>query len=402
MYMDRREPFPLEGAAERPVLTQPIGSVAVGHRLKVLGHLQSVDAFNEDGLAAKAEEARSRALESTDALMTSINDVRIGLSMLDDREKHVINKYLENYFNVSVLAGSRHDNFVDWLGDQRGGADDHTVLTFLQNHIAEVRSQENSETVQRAIADAMYERYHLEKLGVDESWISRAALSSRQEIFNTKIVIGDVWDTHMRGLDGYHQMGADWVVISQSQKPGKAGQQELARWIKNVLLDHELNHLRFGSRVELPQHEDEAGAEHLALTFHEEGRGVEIVHPNERLAAGLLEEGVYREERIVLAMGLSDGWIKIDPKVMLRAYTSGNPNSQEWKVYDRLLYRSWDIINFRGFIASQMDKYRGQLAEMNPDWTSDQISSTAARLVQSDLRESANLIRILNFRPKSN
>lgn len=400
--MDRREPFPLEGAAERPVLTQPIGSIAVGHRVELLKNLQIADTYELDGLAAEADEARGRAHESHNALKTSINDVRIGLRILGNDEKRVINKYLENYFDDSVLAGSRHDNFVNWLGDRRGGADDHTVLTFLQNHIAEVSSQENSVTVQRAIAHAMDERHDLEEQGVHEGWISGDAVSSMHEIFNTKIAIGDVWDTHMLGRDGYYPVGADWVVISQSQKQGKGGQQELASKIKNALLDHELNHRRFGNRLALPQHEEESGAEHLALTFHKKGAGVEIVHPDERKAAGLLEKGIYREERIALAMQLSDGWIKIDPKVMLRAYTSGDPNSQEWKAYNRLLDRSWGMHNFRGFIANQMDNYRGRLAEMHPDWTSSRINSNAAYWIQSDLKERADLLRLMNFRPDSN
>jgi hypothetical protein len=376
-----------------------LGEVAVNHVDSTLGYLEIADELAKDAPIGSMV-AEEMAHTSYEKMRTELTTIRSNLHGLDDHQRSQLNDYLSHYFDVQNLQATGHTSLTEWLGDGEHGAGDLVLLQFLGAHLTELARQSQSEKVAAAIEEARDRRLLAEKLGQEQGWVSEEASKTAHEIYDTKVLIGDIWDALiMQGGLGYYKLGTDSIVVSQTGV-GEKGERELLQTISNWVFTHELNHRRFDDKLDLPRAECEALAQHAALSMCNYGKFVETIGPVKRLAARHAggsdvaeREDVYYHERALMAIELEGGLINISPKVALLAYTSGSMDSVEFKMYEQLLDQSWNTTDFRGKLARLIEDKETQLRGEDNKLSEVEIEEQAVIYAKGLLRERAKALK---------
>jgi len=296
-----------------------------------------------------------------DTTHLELSGIRDNLGRLGEGQRALIEPYLSRFYDSKVIAATTgHKTVSEWLGDQQHGANDETLLDFLNQHAREVTDQSQSAKVIEAIDTWKSRRYETEALGVAEGWFSKYAGETVDDIHDVKIILGDVWDAAItqEGAAGYNWLGTKMVVVGQRDR-GAKGEDTLAEAMNDGLLDHELNHVRFDGNKQLPRFEREGLAQHVALTIKAKGDRAEVIDPVVRMRDGSrrrVQEHIYSEERKLLALMYGNGYITINPKLAMRAYTSSGEDSSEFSEYEQCLNASWGVDDFRTKMAGMIDR----------------------------------------------
>jgi hypothetical protein len=376
-----------------------LGEVAVNNVDSTLGYLEIADELAKDApIGSRVAEEMAHA--SYEKMRTELTTIRSNLRGLDDLQRSRLDDYLSHYIDAQSLRTTGHTSLTEWLGDEERGASDLMLLQFLGAHLKELARQSQSEKVAVAIGEAKDRRVLAEKLGQEQGWVSESASETAHEVYDTRVVIGDVWDVLvMRGYLGYHRLGADWIVVSQTGV-GEEGERELLQTITGDVFTHEMNHRRFDDKLNLSRAECEALAQHVALSMRNYGKFVETMDPAKRLTTRQAggpevadEEDTYYQERALMAIELESGLVTISPKVALLAYTSGSMDSAEFKAYEQLLDQSWNTTDFRGKLARLIYDKETQLRGEDKKLSEDDIQERALIYAKGLLRERAKALK---------
>ena len=333
-----------------------------------------------------------KVAESYEQLMDSIGEVRGRVAALTTYSKEVLDKYLSGYFTNVNPTATGHRNLADWFADAEHGASSRAILTFLDEHRQEVALQTQRPEAQVAIASAKESRCRKELEGVRQRWISPRAIKTQAEVGNTEIVVGDIFDTTLADRDGYHYMGSNWIVVAQGGRTLKDRQEFMLHKIDGESFDHEMNHRRFGSKLRLARFREEALAEHEALTFQVEGRGVKIMHPTKREKAGFAR-GAYLSCRALLAAENGAGRFPIDTRTAILAHTSGSEESPEFQHYDYLLDQAWGMKGFRKWVDASVSYHQSEIEKRIQGISHDMAMKIAASEVEKILVERSYAMR---------
>jgi hypothetical protein len=219
-----------------------------------------------------------------------------------------------------------------WLG---GDATEEELLGFLEWHVGWIEAQQQDPEVTAAF-NAQKELYKTQLLATldTEYWLHEDAAEALTKIDEIKMYAGDVFDTWMNGILGYHEPGSTEIVIAADTRLDAEG-NHMKGIIKNIeeAAFHELNHAVLGQF----RHRwiNEALTEHICLAL-KTGQP-EVVSPNLRDRPG----ESYLNERKLLAV-LLKGVIKpIDAHLATRAYSEKSKLGPANREFTDALEREW-------------------------------------------------------------
>ncbi|HZL08293.1 MAG TPA: hypothetical protein VFC50_03805 [Candidatus Dormibacteraeota bacterium] len=202
----------------------------------------------------------------------------------------------------------RDISWADWLGQE---ANDQQLLNFLQWHVAAIEKHQADPEVQAEV-DAQRSAYKsgLAK-AIEEGWLHEGAEAAIKKVDGVRVYTGDIFDTILQDMGGYHVRGTDAIVIAAPDDLGSEGHAKTHR-IKRAA-KHEFNHAvlgMFGARFA-----DEAITEHIAEAL-DKGEP-EILDPANRKD----DERIYENERALMAAVLSQGFEAIPVSLATQAYS---------------------------------------------------------------------------------
>lgn len=244
--------------------------------------------------------------------------------------------------------------WTEWLG--YCAADDE-VLEFMAAHrtalMEQVMEPEVASTIERVRSD------YLEGIRtmVAGERMSRHALRAIAKLRHTKVLIGDIWDTVLRGYGGYHyEGGANEVVLAQHIE-GKRWTTDKIESIHEVL-PHELGHVEFGHSM--PSWLNEGINEYMRLSMRN-GEYERVAPYDSQNPDSRQDTGSYEAERSLLATLLQKGGKRISTALATRAFTSEGIDSAEYQEFSDALDEAWGLQDVLGIVTRQVDERAGQL-----------------------------------------
>lgn len=239
-----------------------------------------------------------------------------------------------------------------WLVE---GATDEQLLEYVSWHVASIEEQQHDPAIRAEVA-SQRERFRETFLrGVEEGWLHTGAASAIDMIDETKVFIGDIFQTWLAGRRGEHLRGRGEIIIAGADAIPVPGVYEATRLLIKRIGRHELTHVmgNLGARWL-----NEATTEHIAQAL-EHGE-LEELDPDNRPED---DDPIYVGERKLLRYVLQEGRERIPVELATLAYTEHLLASKEafYKFRDAV-DRAWGFMMPYGEGAlTQLNIYVGSL-----------------------------------------
>jgi hypothetical protein len=322
------------------------------------------------------------APEATVDPIVEAQTFRAELLGFQDLQKDKLDPYAAAlYGNDMPHNKPRRGSWSEWLAED---ASDAQVADFLHRSAADRAEQQANPYVSE-----YYEHYrgaYIDRLrdGMAEGWISPYAQNKLHRLSTARLQIGDIRTTHLAWKAAEYRGPSNTVVIGQGIGPDQ--QSRVAHITDNIYhsLPHELSHI-FGRW--LPRWASEGFAEQMnmairegnPLVFHPQGR-VDAQNPYAAAERTLLHTLFYESPAGTEAGARA-------AQLFLRAATSRNGESAEWREFSATLDRMWGRAGMFERVTSRIDAEEIATADEHRDWVSFQVESEAATRVSSDLAE---------------
>jgi hypothetical protein len=371
-----------------PIIATALGVEVVGHSDAVLTQLDNRDWYTANGMEWEARSAKVFARSENEQVITELGTIRTQLGELPETHKLRLDSYLQHYFQGSPRDAG-YETYTDWLSDGSNGARSSVLIGFLREHINELSRQQQSREVQTTIMDSKQAYLKAQEQAIVDGWLSAHAYTTATKIYDTKVYIGDVWDSMLQGLEGdnlgYHYEGSDYIVVAQAldRSDPFRGAQVVER-IKQVT-PHEFNHVQFGHW--LPRWLKESTTEHVRLGL--QNGDFATLDPDLRTSDPF---SAYHGERKLTATLLGGGTELVGTWRATRAYSSEGPNSEEWKKFSRRVDTAWQTPDMIATVTATIESNEAALWQANPDWPRWRIQYEALQLTQQALEYKAMLL----------
>lgn len=187
--------------------------------------------YNRDYQAISLKNTRAR-LRNMDLDMYS----ELGLSLYCNLEA-------PKFFTEIKRQEAPESSWRTWLSD---GASDEHLTNFLQWHVDAMERKNADPERQRKYELSRKSYKAMLSKGIEEGWLSPDAEEAIQKVDDIKIYQGDIFDTFLRGTDGYHRSSGGYIVVTGFDQG---------------IVDHEENHAVLGSLSS--RWRKEAATEHI-------------------------------------------------------------------------------------------------------------------------------------------
>lgn len=205
---------------------------------------------------------------------------------------------------------SAKTSWADWLGE---GASDEQLLNFLQWHVAAIEKHQTDPEVQAEI-EAQRSAYKSGVVkAVEEGWLHEDAMAAVKKVDGIAVYTGDIFDTLLQEMGGYHTRGTDYVIVAAPDDLSEDDDMDTKVWNMRRAAKHELNHALLG--LFEWRWVDEAMTEHIAQAL--DNGEPEILAPAKRTA----DWRIYENERALMAAVLSEGSETIPVSLATQAYS---------------------------------------------------------------------------------
>lgn len=259
--------------------------------------------------------------------------------------------------DASVPAALREakDGDTSWQAWLVEHAADEQLLEYVRWHVTSIEDQQHDPAIRKEVAHqrAQYKEHFLR--GVEEDWLHPGAARAIDAIDETKVFIGDVFQTWLAGTRGEHLRGRGEIIIAGADAIPEPGNYERTALLIKRIGRHELTHVlgKLGVRWL-----NEATTEHIAQVL-EHGE-LEELDPDKRPED---EEPFYVGERKLLRYVLQEGREKIPVELATRAYTEHLLESEEtFYAFREAVDRAWNYMMPDGQGAfAQLNIYVGSL-----------------------------------------
>jgi len=336
--------------------------------------------FAHTGDPHLAQEIQLQADAEYAAVGTMLEEVRGQIAAAPD--SRIAEDYLRPFLGTAFVAakarGAQHDTILRWLADREHGASDAQLLNFTADHLDRLlrhrHNSEDMETIRWAKADYVAKVQD----NVTQKRYDPQALKTLERVKDAEVVIGDVWDTHIIGRNGYYLWGRNFVVVGQRVYADEAAHDEMHQTVI-----HELDHLQFPLKKSGARWRTEAQAEHNTQSLVH-GQWEEF-DPDNRQP----DSKIYYQERRLMGILLTQGRRVIPADVATRAHT-GPQHGRSKAAFNRALEESWTPdtpawVDAR--VAQLTEEYEGQGHQLNT------AQSMAAKLVGDELLDLVNGMR---------
>jgi hypothetical protein len=387
--IDITRPLPVVSDSELTLILPPVGGVGVlntmqegayaylasdadwGNQLDDLrspetGELEISDIMSEVHVRPKPED-----------LIVGIRD-RFG--RLSERQRDIMEPYLKDCARL-VYSGKRSlrpemdgKRWVDWIPT----ASLPEVLAFIDAHATILEGQAQSPEVAETFAEEL-NGY----ITTAESWIPMGRFTPEtaenlKRLHKVKLVIGDLWDTHLQQVQAYHNLGTGVMVIGQGIVQADESPVEQIVAMERLTVKHESDHGVNGAHM--PASIYEAMATHIpAAMDHGE---FEIFDPDLRTHQDHRYSGFRK-----LVHSLSyDGDEMIEPERWTLAHSSSGRDSAEYRYLDDKIVQNWGFT--LAYIDGKVFEYQKRLLDKYQDDPRPfaVVQSLACRLVMRDLK----------------
>lgn len=394
---DQARPF-VEETVQLPSLgrVEQAGVVEAAHAAGAMAVQYAGLAASHAGTPLEAS-FRDQALRHEADLNRATDSLRDSFRRVSGAQVTVLDNYLAG-LATKVYPGAhhRHDkpaeqSWADWLGTAAPAGE---VLDFMAAHRTALLEQ-----VQDPEVHAVIER---ERAGyidgirtmVAGDRMSLHALQAIAKLKSTRILIGDVWDTTLQGVGGYHIEGGPNEVVIAQHIEGRRGYPDRLQVLEHVL-PHELGHVEFGHG--LPAWLNESTNELLRLSIqngeYERVASYDSSNPESRSDVSL-----YPAESSLLATLLHKGGQRLATALATKAFTSEGLGSVEYRQLGQALDESWGIQDVIGTVTAKMGQATARLQIVKPELNFIQIQSLAAKEVDAEFKHSAAVMRQGNGR----
>jgi hypothetical protein len=313
-------------------------------------------------------EGLSEYFDLQEDIEDEVYDFRVSLSSLTRAEASTFNTYMvQAPDSLREELGITHDN--QWWLKLTYEAPHEQVFKVMQWHTDRLREQQQSPEFQRSVAE--FKAFYADKVreGVKEGWLHEHALRFVDEIDDVEIFIGDMFETTLKGLYGYHheEDGRRVIVLEQGKVVDEHG--AIDRYIPTHEMTHPLG--GFGSRWL-----KEAVDDHITMTMLK-GKP-DIIDPIQRRHDG----GTYEKERILLGIICELGAEKIPASLFTRAFSAqGEEKERIFAEIKQAASRAWGVEDLFAEIDHHMALYEAE-ARKNPEITKDVMPGAAEFAVQ--------------------
>jgi hypothetical protein len=262
-------------------------------------------------------------------------------------------------------------SWKDWLSTN---ASDAYVMNFLQWHISEIEQQHTDPETRQKIVE-ISQQYKADVAKAAKNWLHEDAAQASDKVDGIEIYKGDIFDTVVRGSEGYHRLGSRSIVVSS---------------LSPKIISHELTHaVGFGD--DKPRWRMEAEVEHIthSLLYGEP----EIMDPSKRTVGS--ENGDYVSERSLYAAILTEGLEVVPAQLATRAASEKLDSQTAKKMLEVAVNKAWrHYLPENTSVFNLIDKHIMRLeqiaVEEGKSWREVIESSVTQAL--SDLRERPELI----------
>lgn len=292
-------------------------------------------------------------------------EVRSHLGELDAYAKMYLDDYLE-----AEMPPILRSAYMAWLPDKDDiwdraswltQAPDDQLLNFLQWHTFRTEKiNKDPETIERILVE---KADYIAKVcaAVAAGKMPQVALAALDKVADTRVIVGDIFDTTMQATSGYHNVGSTSLVLEEGYS--------------SKTFRHEMNHTVLG---ELPDKiQNEAITEHIALALDD--GDFDNVSPKKHA-----DRGSYLERRDMLAAMLEEGMQKIPVATALAAYCENDPAGPANRRFKEAVDDSFGV-DVSLFVNWQSQQYLSEMKELhlgNSD-TQDLFESSAAHAAGS-------------------
>lgn len=294
----------------------------------------------------------------------------LDLGMLQEMAFSIYCASAGEFFKSVKQQQSPESSWRTWLSTE---ASDEYLINFLQWHVNTME--------QRAIDPEVQQKHELSRkkykeslaVGIREGWLHEDAQEAIAKTDEIHIYEGDIFDTFLKDIGGYHTAGSKDVVLGLA--------------VGQASVNHELNHAVLGDFSS--RWRREAATEHIAsaLTFG----APEVMDPDKRND----ERHIYTEERALFAALLSEGQEIVPVRLMTRAYSESLDSDAAKNELEAAIDKAWRHILPNGASATELlDNYVNELENklLKQGETLSQAEVHALNTALSDLQTQPEII----------
>ena len=278
---------------------------------------------------------------------------------VESQERKALNEYLEKETPVTLQAA-----YTEWTGKlkREGRTDepdmvmwisqipDDQMLNFVQWHNHRTEKMNANPEVQERI-DRDRENYKAKIVSaVMAGELPASARNVLLRVDNTRVILGDIFDTTLQNTLGYHYRHSNTVVVDEGYE--------------TPTFDHEMHHATLGWLTN--EYLNEAMTEHLTLAM--EDSDYATIEPKLRT-----DQGSYENHRRLLATVLTAGKNAKLYDQAVAAYIEADDTGPENVAFQEALNESFGGVDMNEFIDSQVREGGEAARSRNPKISHDEM-----------------------------
>lgn len=332
-------------------------------------HLREFEAFNRDTIVdgKTVPNPKREALNNYFRGQAPVSIQNSYNSWMKDRmyEDQILDvvQYEDKEYEVPEEKITSEYDYANWLAQEpdlsmnaEGEFPSDPLINVLQWHNNRTEQLNRDPAVQERIAEQKQLLKDSILADIASGELIEDAAIATTRIDETRVIIGDIFDTVLKDRLGYHFYGSKTVVVEEGYN--------------DETFRHEMYHATLGMFKD--QIMNEAMTEHLTLAG--ESGDYATINPDRRE-----DVGTYIEFRRVLSGRMTAGKNPNLFNLALASFIEGNENGPATVAYRAAERESFSGINMDKFTSHEITHAMNKLRAKNPDMTERMLTENAAR-----------------------
>jgi hypothetical protein len=172
------------------------------------------------------------------SLSSELKRARRHLSKLDEEQRETLDEYCYRYVPQQIRQSRKSTSKARWSDWLAKGADNNQLLDFLEWNVAEVEDEQSDPELEQELQNEREEYKNAVLQGINDGWLHTDAYQALMKVDDVNIYVGDLFNTVLNNMRGYHDQRYGHVVIASR----KVAQLDSSESYVPVIAKHELNH----------------------------------------------------------------------------------------------------------------------------------------------------------------